>query len=85
MVQAAISRRQCPLMKMVLYMKNGWNYVMVAFVAQSSKRSNVRMELSATKSIKVTFIRLFRDNGVKAIENLMEKRGKFDYVLLETR
>jgi G3E family GTPase len=26
-----------------------------------------------------------RDNGVKAIENLMEKRGKFDYVLLETR
>ena len=43
------------------------------------------MDLSATKSIKVTFIRLFRDNGVKAIENLMEKRGKFDYVLLETR
>ncbi|KAH8549706.1 COBW domain-containing 2 [Umbelopsis sp. PMI_123] len=25
-----------------------------------------------------------KDNGVKAIENLMEKRGKFDYVLLET-
>ena len=25
-----------------------------------------------------------RDNGVKAIENLMEKRGKFDYILLET-
>lgn len=26
----------------------------------------------------------FRDNGVKAIENLMLKRGKFDYILLET-
>jgi G3E family GTPase len=26
----------------------------------------------------------FRDNGVKAIENLMTKRGKFDYILLET-
>lgn len=26
----------------------------------------------------------FRDNGVKAIENLMKKKGKFDYILLET-
>lgn len=26
----------------------------------------------------------FRDVGVKAIENLMEKKGKFDYILLET-
>ncbi|KAL7648588.1 UNVERIFIED_CONTAM: hypothetical protein RMT77_000494 [Armadillidium vulgare] len=25
-----------------------------------------------------------KDNGVKAIENLMVKRGKFDYILLET-
>ncbi|KAG2221037.1 hypothetical protein INT45_009286 [Circinella minor] len=25
-----------------------------------------------------------KDNGVAAIENLMEKRGKFDYILLET-
>ncbi|KAG1659311.1 COBW domain-containing protein 1 [Nymphon striatum] len=25
-----------------------------------------------------------RDNGVKAIENLMEKKGKFDYIILET-
>ena len=25
-----------------------------------------------------------RDTGVKAIENLMEKKGKFDYILLET-
>ncbi|XP_074993224.1 zinc-regulated GTPase metalloprotein activator 1B-like isoform X2 [Calonectris borealis] len=25
-----------------------------------------------------------KDNGVKAIENLMQRRGKFDYVLLET-
>lgn len=26
----------------------------------------------------------FRDNGVKAIEDLMKKRGNFDYILLET-
>ncbi|CAL1547294.1 unnamed protein product [Lymnaea stagnalis] len=25
-----------------------------------------------------------KDNGVKAIENLMQKKGKFDYILLET-
>jgi len=25
-----------------------------------------------------------RDNGVKAIENLMTKKGRFDYILLET-
>jgi len=25
-----------------------------------------------------------RDNGVRAIELLMEKQGKFDYILLET-
>lgn len=29
-------------------------------------------------------LRVFRDVGVKAIENLMEKKGKFDYILLET-
>lgn len=28
--------------------------------------------------------RLYRDNGVVAIENLMKKKGKFDYILLET-
>ena len=30
------------------------------------------------------FINPDRDMGVKAIENLMKKKGKFDYVLLET-
>ena len=30
------------------------------------------------------FVCLCRDVGVKAIENLMEKKGKFDYILLET-
>ena len=25
-----------------------------------------------------------KDNGVKAIETLMQKKGKFDYILLET-
>lgn len=36
--------------------------------------------------LKVFFfsLSLSRDNGVKAIENLMEKKGKFDYILLET-
>lgn len=34
---------------------------------------------------KYIFLFLFiRDNGLKAIENLMEKKGKFDYILLET-
>ena len=33
--------------------------------------------------ITITLV-LHRDNGVKAIENLMEKKGKFDYILLET-
>jgi hypothetical protein len=27
---------------------------------------------------------IFRDAGIIAIENLMQKRGKFDYILLET-
>ena len=30
------------------------------------------------------FFIIIRDNGVKAIENLMKKKGKFDYILLET-
>lgn len=34
--------------------------------------------------ISVNFINPDRDMGVKAIENLMKKKGKFDYVLLET-
>ena len=40
------------------------------------------VDLSVTKS-KHNFFS-FRDNGVKAIENLMTKKGKFDYILLET-
>jgi len=27
---------------------------------------------------------IFRDSGVAAIESLMKKRGKFDYILIET-
>lgn len=30
------------------------------------------------------FVCPIRDVGVKAIENLMQKKGKFDYILLET-
>ena len=33
--------------------------------------------------ITLSFV-IVRDTGVKAIENLMKKKGKFDYVLLET-
>ncbi len=29
-------------------------------------------------------ITIYRDNGVQAIENLMKRKGKFDYILLET-
>ncbi len=32
----------------------------------------------------VNFAFYVRDAGVKAIESLMEKKGKFDYILLET-
>ncbi|KAM4638172.1 zinc-regulated GTPase metalloprotein activator 1A-like isoform 5-T5 [Amazona ochrocephala] len=32
----------------------------------------------------VKFVSSYRDSGVKAIENLMQRRGKFDYILLET-
>ena len=34
--------------------------------------------------MKVAVNDCFRDNGVRAIENLMKKKGKFDYILLET-
>ena len=30
------------------------------------------------------YLSYLRDVGVRAIENLMQKRGKFDYILLET-
>lgn len=33
---------------------------------------------------KLSFSCTHRDAGVKAIENLMQKKGKFDYILLET-
>lgn len=35
-------------------------------------------------ALNMLFSFFYRDNGVKAIENLMTKKGKFDYVLLET-
>jgi hypothetical protein len=50
------------------------------------------MDVFAVKSSKGLFMTeiivkkeiISRDAGVKAIENLMKKRGKFDYILLET-
>lgn len=30
------------------------------------------------------YVSINRDAGVKAIENLMQKKGQFDYILLET-
>lgn len=41
---------------------------------------NSRFRFSASLKVSV----FSRDNGLKAIENLMEKKGKFDYILLET-
>ena len=38
-----------------------------------------RLSLSAT----CTYV-FYRDVGIKAIELLMEKKGRFDYVILET-
>lgn len=48
---------------------------MAAFVAPSSKPVFEIVEKRLT---------CFRDSGVAAIEQLMEKRGAFDYILLET-
>lgn len=48
---------------------------MAAFVAQSS----IPFPLSADEMLTST-----RDSGVNAIESLMEKKGAFDYILLET-
>jgi G3E family GTPase len=31
-----------------------------------------------------SIILIYRDTGIIAIENLMQKKGKFDYILLET-
>jgi hypothetical protein len=45
------------------------------------RKSNLFVKIK--KSL-VHHIYYYRDNGVKAIENLMTKKGKFDYVLLET-
>lgn len=33
--------------------------------------------------LNLVYVYIFRDNGVKVIENLMIKRGRFDYVFLE--
>ena len=43
----------------------------------------LQLEPCPYSEAKCTFY-IIRDSGVKAIENLMEKRGKFDYILLET-
>ncbi|NXW50889.1 CBWD2 protein, partial [Nyctiprogne leucopyga] len=46
---------------------------------------NFHISYSVFLSLYASLIVCFhRDNGVKAIENLMQRRGKFDYILLET-
>lgn len=64
---------------------------MAAFVAPSSKTSKRQpfwccvLLIDAEQFLFLPDVPLFfRDNGLKAIENLMEKKGKFDYILLET-
>lgn len=46
------------------------------FIVKKNYALNSRLRLKVSA--------FFRDNGLKAIENLMEKKGKFDYILLET-
>lgn len=58
-------------------MKNGLRLAMAAFAAQSGTKFPYR----SLKGIADTFL---RDKGVNAIETLMEKKGAFDYILLET-
>lgn len=56
--------------------KIGLNYAMVVYVVLSSTKNE-------RKKRKENF--LFRDVGVQAIEQLLEKRrNQFDYILLET-
>jgi G3E family GTPase len=49
---------------------------MAAYAAQSSKINN-RYHVQI-------FLYCNRDSGVKAIENLVQKQGSIDYILLET-
>ncbi|POS87656.1 hypothetical protein EPUL_002419, partial [Erysiphe pulchra] len=57
--------------------KNGWNSVMAASAAQSSIHT-----LFFDKSI--SSFTFYRDSGINAIESLMNRKGAFDYILLET-
>lgn len=57
---------------------------MDACAALSSMSSLLPCLLSFKFSIEFFLKFVSRDNGVKAIENLMKKKGKFDYILLET-
>lgn len=57
-------------------MRSGLRLETAAYVAQSSKQT----PLARCKCI----ANATRDTGVNAIESLMEKKGAFDYILLET-
>ncbi|KAJ3185326.1 COBW domain-containing protein 1 [Gaertneriomyces sp. JEL0708] len=60
------------------WQKNGLSFVTVVFAALSSMGPHF---YRAFVSIPYLYR---RDAGVKAVENLMKKKGKFDYILLET-
>ena len=61
-------------------LKSGWNFATVVYVVQSSG------SLIFAPFIRTVFIWpiSIRESGVKAIENLIKQKGRFDYVLLET-
>jgi G3E family GTPase len=64
---------------MVKKSKSGWTLRMDVYAAQSS------MELPCCLAETQMLINMhIRDQGVNAIESLMDRRGAFDYILLET-
>lgn len=69
-------RKPLPFPKTAKQLKNGSNLPTAAYAVQSS---------TAPYSYAVSQkLMLFRDSGVNAIESLMERRGTFDYIILET-
>lgn len=97
-IQETLLRSPCLWDRRVNSLRNGWSLGMDACAAQSSMWLVVvhcsRYQCSSHWQLlwfvhsffplNLVHVYIFRDNGVKAIENLMTKRGRFDYVLLET-
>src|SRR5690606_24710253 len=63
---------------MASQLRSGWTWETAVYAVRSSEFC------SLTMSRRWPLTCLVRDTGVNAIESLMEKKGKFDYILLET-